>query len=212
MGRRKRKRPQGRQRRPGNRQPKKVIYIFCEGEETEPQYFRALKNKLSIAPRLARVQVVEGKRQGDPRRLRLAAQKILEQERDIVIDQSWLIYDCEPQDRQRYNLGREEFQKANPFNKAVSFPAFEIWLLLHYEMPKDAKAGTPRKAKDLLKTYLPDFDKNHVPFDKIDAKREIAKTRARKLWADAMGNTIYPASIATVVFRLVEELEALGTT
>lgn len=133
------RRAQGRRnrRRVAVRRPRKTLLVFCEGEETEPQYLMALKQEPSI--REAASVEIRWRRDTigitPPLPLvRKAADAVDRASRESAeIDEVWCLFDVEwpknhPDLRRALDLARSSGVKV-----AVSNPCFELWLALHFQ-------------------------------------------------------------------------------
>ncbi len=134
-------------RRPAHALPRTKFWLFCEGENTEPDYFRAL----SLAFRGSLIAIEADGGIGDPRRIVAAAAR---KARDIGIskrrrrspnsfedrDSVWAIFDHD--DHAHFDSAVEQC-RSRGIKVARSNPCFEVWLILHvedYHRPDDSKA------------------------------------------------------------------------
>jgi hypothetical protein len=122
-------------RRVAIRLPRRTFLIFCEGERTEPEYFKALKLLPSVRDVAAvdlRVQTRDGG--SVPRSLVSMAvsarRKAIDEEAEI--DEFWCIFDVEwPRNHPGLTEAVEEAAR-NEIQVAISNPCFELWLILHF--------------------------------------------------------------------------------
>jgi len=117
--------------------PKKVIIISCEGSNTEPAYFEAIKEKLSKQiSALIKIEIVP-KEAGasEPKDIVCNLDEFLHTEYDYKYeydDELWVVWD-----REKVNARKEHILKILPeckeknYNIAMTNPLFEFWLLLH---------------------------------------------------------------------------------
>lgn len=124
-------------RKSRTRSPKRKITILCEGRNTEPDYFRAIRKLFQGA--LIDVQVVPGV--GVPATI---AEKAIEAARDSGLlkgqrkkrdsyerqDQVWAVFDRDDHPKFEESIDR---CTSNSIGVAYSVPCFEAWLILHYE-------------------------------------------------------------------------------
>ena len=131
-------------RRGSRREPKVRFILFCEGRNTEPAYFSAVKKKwtgtlVSIESRrgvgvpitIAQQAVEFAKATGLAPTSR--RRKNLFEERDQV----WAVFDRDEHERYEEAV---LLCKANGIGVARSNPCFEVWLILHeqdYDRPDD---------------------------------------------------------------------------
>lgn len=112
------------------------ILIICEGEKTEPNYFKSIENKL---PRgIVKLDIYgEGKNT-----LSLVSDVIDKVEevknhakRDDYIrpyDQAWVVFDRDSFNPDQFDNAISK-AKANDIKVAYSNEAFELWYILHFE-------------------------------------------------------------------------------
>lgn len=129
------KRRSGPSRRHGPSRPQKTtVLIVCEGKETERNYFDQLKRDEPTRRHFA-ITVKRGKGGSRQQVAQSAVDRMNNADDDF--DQVWCVMDTESPE------GLEETQRAvklldaNSITPALSNPAFEIWLLAHFE-----KTGT----------------------------------------------------------------------
>ena len=150
-------------RRKPFREPKPLILIVCEGEVTEPQYLRGFTN----ACQNPRVNIQIPSNHGTPKTLvglakkyKRDAESAAAQEGDdnVAFDSVWCVFDV---DEHPLMLDAIQMARDNDIHLAISNPAFEIWLLLHFrDSPGMKRRDQLRK---LLKEHVVDYDK-HVDF------------------------------------------------
>jgi len=119
--------------------PKKIIIISCEGSNTEPAYFKAIKEKLSKhISALIKIELVP-KEPGasEPKDIVCNLDEFLHTEYDYkgeYDDELWVVWD-----REKVNARKENILKILPecreknYNIAMTNPLFEFWLLLHVD-------------------------------------------------------------------------------
>lgn len=125
-------------RRRGPRlEPKKTFYLFCEGKNTEPDYFRALKRRI----RDPLINIVDIPAAGVP--LTIAHQSI--EQANLIgkgakrkkakqsyqeADEVWAVFD---RDEHPHIEKAKQLCEVNNVGIAFSDPCFELWLILHIE-------------------------------------------------------------------------------
>ena len=115
-------------RRQGTRDQKVRFLIVCEGEKTEPNYFRAFIERWS--------EVKEIKVTGcgcSTCQLIIEAKKLrekLERERMVPFDRVWLVFDKD--EFKDFNKAIADAKKEG-MNCAWSNQAFELWYVLHFQ-------------------------------------------------------------------------------
>jgi hypothetical protein len=187
------------ERHPGNRLPTERLLIVCEGEQTEPNYFRSLRRHL----RLQTVQVVvEGIGKGH---VSLVEDAIDRQRRDTDLDEIWCVFDVETASDSQAFLAAVDKARRNQFRLAVSNPAFEYWYLLHY-IETDQPFRSADELRRRLKEYMPGYEKNCDAFTLLPPnKHSEALTRAERLLRKHPSELEFP-NPSTTVFELIKKL------
>ena len=188
---------------------------MCEGRETEPNYFRALRNEPSVHKKFA-VTVKKG-RGGS--RLDIVRQAVEEKEQGGgEFDETWCVLDVEhphsidAQDdlAQAVDLGRR-----NEIRLAFSNPSFEVWLLAHFLRSSRSFPGCGAVVVELNKQWNRHLGQA-APYDKSDEKiysrlagltrQAIDNARAVRENDHAGEADILKCNSATDVYLLVERL------
>lgn len=144
---------------------KKKIFLFCEGKNTEPQYFKAYERYVQSSV----VELITETKRGVPKTLlELALERQAEISKRSYIrengknDQVWLAFDRDDHDDVPQVLSACE---ANGISVAFSNPCIEVWLILHsedYDKDEHRKLTQKHCAKvcvgyDAKKGKVPDF-------------------------------------------------------
>jgi len=120
------------------KEPTRVIIISCEGSNTEPEYFEAIKTKLSrnISSLIEIVQVSKATEASEPKDVLDNLQRHVEKyDFNKEHDSLWLVCDREKVIARK--TGRKGLLSVIPlcqekgYSMALSNPLFEFWLLLH---------------------------------------------------------------------------------
>lgn len=161
-------------------EPRFKVTIFCEGRNTEPDYFEALAR--SFANGLVKVESIGGV--GVPLTLvreAVAAKKATLKRRDSfnARDQFWVAFDRDehPNIPQAQDMARD-----NGVQVAFSNPCFELWLYLHLK-EQDAPLS-PYEAQKLLKSCIPGYDPTRAKrccFEEISHGIADACVRAQRM-------------------------------
>lgn len=165
-------------RRPGTRKPKRCFYIFCEGRNTEPDYFRALKRHFPDAL----IEIRTKSKGRDPETLARAASSEARRVRTASNsfeqnDQVWAVFDHDGRE-DTVHVARE-MCRAGEVGIGFSNPCFEIWLLLHRD--DYDKAGDSKQVQKALQHHLPGYDRARAKtadFKKLLDALEDAENRA----------------------------------
>jgi hypothetical protein len=197
-------------RQRASRPRKTTVLIVCEGKETEPNYFRQLMNDDWTKQHFS-ITVKRGK--GGSRQQ--VAQFTVERKElaDREYDQVWCVMDVEsPEDLDAMRQALEVLN-ANSISAALSNPAFEVWILAHFE-----KTGTGflncdqvvgRLNKHWQKHFSADYDKADAQiYHRIASFTDLAIANAK--WVHerqhAPKKCIIDCNSATDVYRLVGPL------
>jgi hypothetical protein len=198
-----------RQRTAGHRSRRPVIYIICEGSETEINYFRKFRTRQSnidIRPIISQYKSALS--------LVKRAAGTLRQEPYYPEDgdQIWCVFD-------RNGNTNEELQKAGQiadrrgYNVAFSNPAFELWFLLHFIDQRaylaDADAVIAKLNAD---GSIPNYDKAGDYFKTLLLKQHRAVQRSYALQDHHKNNGLpllhRDSNPCTTIAQLVELLQS----
>jgi hypothetical protein len=203
MGGKRRDRDRKPARRKPFKEPKPLILIVCEGENTEPQYFDAFVKSCKNP----RVRIHLHDETGVPLTLvRIAkeakaeAQRKAKREGDdfLKYDSVWCVFDVDehPNIPDAMTMATD-----NGIELSISSPCFELWLFLHFQ---DSPGVMHRhKLQKSMEKLIPEYDKR-VDYSDYEAGYSDAVRRAKKLTeqAERVGDPIYNPS--TGVYRLTE--------
>jgi hypothetical protein len=114
-------------RRQGVREVKQSFLIVCEGEKTEPDYFKAFRMTA------ATVQAV-----GEAMNTMTLVNKAIsireaDKAKERFYDQCWVVFDKDDFPAKDFNQAIKYAEK-NGFQVAYSNQAFEYWFLLHFNL------------------------------------------------------------------------------
>jgi hypothetical protein len=193
------------------RKERQRILIVCEGENTEPSYFRQFRLSsaeiMSLGIGASTLQVVN--RANNERQKR-------------KYDQVWVVFDKDDFPAKDFNAAIELAEKLG-FGVAYSNQAFEYWLILHFEdhqgnglhrdfyneklnfylqklkIKYDGK-GTKIIKNDLFDALLQNDPNNNV------TRVQNAINRASKRYNELDHRSPALEESSTTVFRLVEEI------
>ena len=110
-------------------QRRAIIYIFCEGEETEPVYFRRFKSRNSNLE----IRPIVSQNKSAPHLVAEAKKHITRYESYYPDDgdQVWCVFDRDSNTNEAISKAAQLASKQG-YKIAFSNPAFELWLLLHF--------------------------------------------------------------------------------
>lgn len=199
------------------RQPAPRILLVCEGEKTEPLYFRDMVNAWDIGN-----QVKIARNDGlSPDKIVAQADELYAQAKQEGdgFDDIYCVFDRDAHEHFNAAINRLHTLKANgrPLNAVVSVPCFEFWLLLHFGYTEKPYSSTGNKSvgnavvSDLKKKPgFTKYDKGMVGVFKLLAPNlEQALKHAQQLAAHRAGNDEHP-NPSTQVHLLVNRLRVLA--
>ena len=178
-------------RRKAKRRSYDKVLIVCEGEKTEPFYFKELRIHYDLAS--ANIEVF-GAKGTDPASIFDFAKRRFDSEKrkGDSYDRVYCVFDKDT--HQNFSSVVESIRIANPkgvYFAIPSVPCFEFWLLLHFCYTTNPYRSVPRKSAcdqvtSDLKRYLPDYEKGAQNlFSELVLKVTIAKKNAAKIYVQA---------------------------
>lgn len=194
-------------RKSSNRRRRSVIYIICEGTETEPRYFKQFRTRycnIDIYPISSQYRAAD--RLVEKVFATLGGAPYFPDEGDQI----WCVFDRDDNTDQSLAIAEREAQK-HGYHIAFSNPSFEYWYLLHfinYRMELNDCDAVIRQLKH--PDRLPDYGKSGDIYSKIKPNEKKAIDRARDRLNDLRTEHIRLLSRAsnpsTSVVELVEFL------
>lgn len=159
--------------------PREKLLIACESKETEPNYFNNAKEIWKLSSVFVVKVKYSQKAKGDPRKLIAEAKKWQDEakEEGMPYDQVWCVFDDDGR-----TSAKTACEKAEKFQFKIAFsnPAFELWLLMHFQ---DQNASLDQnEALKKLKKKMPGFEKNAADlFVQLETNLDSAIQRAQVL-------------------------------
>jgi uncharacterized Fe-S cluster protein YjdI len=193
-----------RDRKSKTKKPRETFLIVCEGEKTEPNYFKSF-------PVLTNT-VVDIHGLGNKVTVSLVKKAIeLRDNNKYEYDQVWCVFDGDSNPDQQFNQALKLAAQKN-IKVAYSVEAFEIWYILHYQyqdtaMSRDAYINV--LDKQLKKEGYSEYQKNREDMYKILKNCQSAAIKnAKRLFKTYQEPYIQPcdANPCTTIYELVEEL------
>jgi len=172
----------------------KRIVSQCEGEKTEPNYFRSFR-----VPKV--VIDIQGLGK-NPSSLVEEARELQDQE---DYDQIWCVFDRDSWTEADFNSAIRDAQ-AEGFKVAYSNESFELWYILHFEF---LNTGIPRSDYVQKLTYLLgyEYQKNSESiYNKIINRQTTAIKNAENLFKQYDSPNPARDNPSTTVHLLVQEL------
>lgn len=187
-------------RRIGNRGlPKPTFLIVCEGEKTEPNYFKSFK--LTTAN-----YVIEHRGFNTDRLIQEVISLVEERKKYQSYDQVWVVFDKDDNSHHQFNRALQ-IAANNNISVAYSNEAFEIWYLLHFNYYNTALSRRDYIAR--LNRLLDEaYQKNSMTmYEELLPQQSNAINNAIRL-LNSYQNTVPPANAnpSTTVHLLVNEL------
>jgi hypothetical protein len=183
------------ERKVGNREIRETFLIVCEGEKTEPNYFKSFR---VVSARI----YVEGFG-ANPSKLIEEAKRL--NDREGGYDQVWCVFDRDDFPKQDFNSAIINAEKEG-FKVAYSNEAFELWYVLHFEF---LNTGIPRKdyIQKLDKLLKHQYKKNsEAIYDEIKKHQTTAIKNAENLLDQYQPQNAVNDNPSTTVHLLVKEL------
>lgn len=184
------------------------ILIVCEGEKTEPNYFKTFKQKCK---QMINVEVFgEGKNTESLVNETISIRNRMQRELNIKFDQVWCVFDKDSFGDEIYNKAFELCENSK-INFAYSNECFELWYLLHFNF---YNTGMTRKTvfKKLDEIFSSRFG---IRYEKrLESIYELLECYQNQAIANAKRLTkhsdncikLYHQNPSTSVYKLVEEL------
>lgn len=189
-------------RRQGVREIKQSFLIVCEGEKTEPDYFKAF-----------RMTAATIKAVGQAMNTMTLVNKAIsireaDQKRKRVYDHCWVVFDKDDFPAKDFNQAIQLAEK-NGFRVAYSNQAFEYWFLLHYNLYTGAIHRNQYKDMLTRLTGMP-YSKSEgygaVMYNLLLSRQQQAISNAETVFAEISHGNPAEEESSTTVQRLVLEL------
>lgn len=188
-------------RRQGVREIKQSFLIVCEGEKTEPDYFKAFRMTAATVKAVGQAMNT----------MTLVSKAIsirdADKKRKKIYDQCWVVFDKDDFPAKDFNQAIQ-FAEKNGFRVAYSNQAFEYWFLLHYNLYTGAIHRS--KYKDMITklTGMP-YSKSDgygaVMYNLLLSRQQQAINNAETVLAEiSHGNPAEEESSTTVQSLVVE--------
>jgi hypothetical protein len=201
-------------RHPPHRKRKTRVLVIGQGRETEPNYFRGLRQDPIVHQRFV-VKVVPGKGETPLEAVRkaitisAAAKRIgKDEEYDLVL----CVLDVEPLGQNPQLAEARELAKQAGIRVALSNPAFEVWVLAHFTRTCRSFADCDKVVEEIRK-HWPEYAKNDENiFDRLRKRTVAAIENARQVREVDFKNVpdIVDCNSATEVYKVVGLLIGRG--
>ena len=194
----------------GKRKRNSVIYLICEGSETEIRYFKKFRKRgcnIDIIPISSQYK---------------AADKLVQKAKSTMGfnpyypedgDMIWCVFDRDDNTNQML-ISAKELAIKEGYKIAFSNPSFEIWFLLHFQNQTSEMENCDAVIRTLVnKGYLKDYKKNQDFYDILEPFQkqaiENSKKRIEKLEKNHIEIISRQSNPITTVSKLVEILNNL---
>ena len=189
-------------RRQGVREIKQSFLIVCEGEKTEPDYFKAFRMTAATVKAVGQAMNT----------MTLVSKAIsirdADQMRKKIYDQCWVVFDKDDFPAKDFNQAIQ-FAEKNGFRVAYSNQAFEYWFLLHYNLYTGAIHRGQYKDMLTKLTGMP-YSKSDgygaVMYNLLLSRQKQAINNAETVLAEISHGNPAEEESSTTVQRLVVEL------
>lgn len=190
-------------RRQGTRNVKQSFLIVCEGERTEPDYFKAFRMTAATVKAVGQAMNTTS----------LVVKAISIRDSDLkknrVYDQCWVVFDKDDFPSKDFNQAIQIAQN-NGFRVAYSNQAFEYWFLLHFKLYRGALHRS-KYAEMLTKLTGIKYSKSEgfgaLMYNRlVKLQPQAIKNSTTVLNEMSQGNPAQEES-STTVHLLVEELD-----
>ena len=189
-------------RRQGVREIKQSFLIVCEGEKTEPDYFKAFRMTSATVKAVGQAMNT----------MTLVSKAIsirdADQKRKKIYDQCWVVFDKDDFPAKDFNQAIL-FAEKNGFRVAYSNQAFEYWFVLHYNLYTGAIHRS--QYKDMLTkltgmSYSKSDGYGTVMYNLLLSRQQQAINNAETVLAEISHGNPAEEESSTTVQRLVVEL------
>jgi hypothetical protein len=181
--------------------PRRIL-IVCEGEKTEPNYFRCFPENPQVFDDID----IQGAGYNTVSLVRETIRRKRNADRDLKpFIETWCVFDKDSfSDRDfkdAVNLASE-----NGIRCAYSIEAFELWYLLHYDFCDSKLSRTQYRGKlseRLAATYMKN---SNTMYKLLEPRQKTAIKNAKRLYENQKKLPCYQQNPVTTVFMLVEKL------
>lgn len=200
-------------------EPKNKMFIFCEGEKTEPLYLSSYISE--YAGHKLKIISIPPTRKNTPVQLVDEAIAKKKSKESLDGDVFWVVYDRESVSKYPRAKHAEAWNKAqkNGINVAISNVCFEFWVLLHFEYTTQSYTSFKNLMSEsnlkrhLINVGINNYDKGSDElYFKIRKGISKARIRAKKvnshiMASSASGSQCFDYSPYTGVHELLDAID-----
>lgn len=193
----------------GRRKRRPIIYIICEGKETETKYFKHFRTRNCLVD----IVPISSKHK--------AAEHLVKHAKSLLShsdyfpkdgDQLWCVFDCDDNTNGELK-NASDYAEKHGYKIAYSNPCFEYWYLLHFVKQNSYLSGADEvlrllQSKGRLEKYEKSLDvfAELLPHQPEAVQR--AKDRLEQLYKDNVVILSRDSNPVTTVHELVEYLNS----
>lgn len=192
-----------------NRKRNPVVYLICEGSETEIRYFKRFRSRgcnIDIIPISSQYKSAD--RLVQKAKATMGNNPYYPDDGDSI----WCVFDRDDNSNEVLLRAKQSATKEG-YRLAYSSPSFELWFLLHFSNQQTEVEDCQALIR-LLKQpgRLPDYEKNRDFFDTLKPLQTVAVQRAKNRSEQIRNQGVEPISRQsnplTTVYELVEYLNS----
>lgn len=194
------------------------VLIVCEGEKTEPNYFKEIRTHFRL--KSVNIEIEDNTSGSAPISVVNNALKKYKKTKDY--DRVYCVFDKDTHptyDQALDKISRARLAKGHKIIAAQSVPCFEFWILLHFEYTTGSFSATGKASfctsvinKIKAKNYIPDYEKGAKDLSPILIPRlDCAISNAKKVEQFHIDSYTETDNPSTKVHELVEYLKTLKT-
>ena len=208
---RKARRAASHQRQRAKRAPHERVLIVCEGEKTEPNYFRGLRAAFGI--NTMNVVIADKKRGLDPKRL--VEYALEEYRKDSDFEHVFCVFDRDKHatyDDALDKIRKTRMKAGTKLHAITSIPCFEIWLLLHFTFTTRSFCSATDDSNCALvmsdlDQFMPGYSKGGTDVFMGNERLQTAIDNAKQL--EEFHKTSGTDNPSTRIYKVVEFLRGL---
>lgn len=193
----------------GRRKRNPVVYLICEGSETEIRYFKKFRSRecnIDIVPIPSQYKSADKLVQ--KARATIGYSPYYPDEGDMI----WCVFDRDDNTNAMLSKAKQMAIKEG-YQIAFSNPSFEVWFLLHFNNQTTPVENCEAAIKQLKKKgRLEQYEKNKEVYEQLKPLQEAAIDRAKKrvaaLQAEHTEILSRESNPVTTVAELVEYLNS----